>query len=554
MKNTQPPSFRLFPRSIKRRLPATYAMIALLVAVSLGGVLLGILSEYYRRQEVDYLSRNANAILTNLTHMIESDATVDDLQAQVNLFSFLSRTQIDLLDMDDRNNIQSESLVSIIDRENERTGIRLIVRQSQGEPFWMGLPEPALPNLETTTEVIVEEGVRVETRIGDSPVREPLAFDFALSDTETEDFTHMLSTTEDQIFINQDVGLYGFGLAQQSSQDISQETESMQAFTAPIIDSSGAQRGLLRLSHGPAFGVEIVTNVAWGWFLASLFSMTLAVVVGYGMSRDVTRPLQTLTVTTKQMASGDLSARTNLQRQDEFGTLAHAFNDMACQIEATVSTLHHFVSDAAHEINTPITALRTNLELIHMPSAGDSLTLQRALEQVKRLEDLTRNLLQLSRLESSVQEEEAVPVNMNDVVRETVGFFASRADQANIELELSIPHKPINHTIVPHQIQTAVANVIDNALKFTPSGGRVSVALESTTDEIGIHVRDTGVGIPPDHLPYVFNRFHRASNVSDYAGSGLGLSIVHTVIERYGGYIAIKNLECGTRVSLYLPT
>lgn len=553
MKPTKLSLFRLFPRSIKRRLPATYAMIALLVALSLGGVLLGILSEYYRRQEVDYLSRNANAILTNLTHMIEADAPSDDLQAQVNLFAFLSRTQIDLLDLTDRDNIKSESLVSVVDVDNAQTGIRLIFRQAQGEQFWMGLPEPTLTNIETTTEVRTHDGLLVETIIEDQPHRENFSFDIMMSESGTGDFTHMLSTQEDQIFINQEVGLYGFGLGQGGGRDISQNVESAQAITTPIIDSQGIQQGILRLSHGPVFGTEIVTSVAWGWLLASLFSITLAIIVGTIMSRDVSRPLQTLTATTKQMASGDLSARTTLQRQDEFGTLANAFNDMACQIEATVSTLHHFVSDAAHEINTPITALRTNLELIDTPTTGETLTVQRALEQVKRLEDLTRNLLQLSRLESSVEEEKAVQLNMSDVIHKTVGFFASRADQATIELELSIPEQSVLYTIAPNHIQTALSNVIDNALKFTPAGGRVAVALESNPSEIAIHVRDTGVGIPPDHLPYVFNRFHRASNVSDYAGSGLGLSIVHTVIDRYHGYISIKNLECGTRVSIYLP-
>lgn len=545
----------LFPNSIQKRLPASYALIALLVAVSLGGVLIGTLSEYYHRQEMDYLQRNATAIKVSLARLLESGASEADLQAQVNLFAFFSGTQIDILNPEDELMVASDSLTSVINMDEEQPGVRLIVRQLQDNQTWLGLPELPLPAVNrTTTEFIVEDGVVVETVQEQGFDIDTESIDFIRKTSSAPTVNHSVVTDENQVFVSFESGLYGFGLVQ-NEDDISNSVRSSQAFSSPIMDIDNNLLGTLRLSNGPAYGVEIVTSVAWGWLFASIFSIALAIIVGFFISRDVSRPLLVLTDTTKRMTAGDLSTRVNLQRNDELGTLAKAFNDMATQIESTISTLHHFVSDAAHEINTPITALRTNLELINATQSTEqnAITINRAVNQVIRLQDLTHNLLQLSRLESGVADEPLQSINLTALLRETVGFYASRADQANIDLELSFPRQAIMYTAHDTHLRTAISNLLDNAIKFTPQDGRVSIDLEQTANEIAIHIRDTGVGILPDHIPYVFNRFHRAPNVSNYAGSGLGLSIVRTIIEQYDGYISIKNLECGTRVSIFLP-
>ena len=544
----------IFPQSIQKRLPASYAAIALLVALSLGGVLIGILSEYYHQQELAYLQRNASAIQVSLAHMLDTQASTDDLQAQINLFAFLSGTQIEVLNPDHETIVTSDALTSVINTDEEKPGVRLIVRQLQDDQTWFGLSDPPLSSVATTSGYILDDKIVVETIQEERIDTNNHTVDIIKQPSGTPNFTRAVVADEDQIFVSYESGLAGFGLMQEDDTALS-TARSSQSYTAPIIDPAGNQLGILRLSEGPAYGVEIVTSVAWGWLFASIFSITLAIIVGFIISRDVSQPLQVLTETTKRMTAGDLSTRVNLRREDELGTLATAFNDMATQIESTISTLHHFASDAAHEINTPITALRTNLELINAEQSDEQnkITINRAIDQVIRLQDLTRSLLQLSRLESGVKDEPLHAVNLTALIRETVGFYASRADQANIELELAFPNQAIMFMAHDSHLRTAVSNLIDNAIKFTPQDGRVSIDLEQTSDEIAIHIRDTGVGILPDHIPYVFNRFHRAPNVSGYAGSGLGLSIVHTIIERYNGYISIKNLECGTRVSIYLP-
>lgn len=555
MNATKKSHINWFPKSIQKRLPLSYAGIALLVALSLGGVLVSTLFEYYRQQEITYLNRNAAVIQASLTHMLETDESIDDLQAQVNLFAFLSRTYIELLEPDGNPIVASDDLTSFVSFDAKRPGIRLVVQEIQGEDIWVGLSDTISPTLAVDFDITTQqEAVLIERVIGEQSFSDAVSMDI-LRETNNTTIDHALFVDNEQVFVNDAPGLYDFGLTRFDEQ-VSLQSRSSQVITDAIYDSNGTKLATLRLSQGPAYGVEIVTSVAWGWLLASALSITLAIIVGYAISRNVSQPLHHLTTITHQMTAGDLSARANLQRDDELGSLATAFNAMASQIESTMITLNHFVSDAAHEINTPITALRTNLELTSLQDIdpNNALTLQRGLEQVIRLQNLTRNLLQLSRLESGVYEESVQSIHLSALIRDVVDENASRADHKDIELELSLPSDDVMYTAHEAHLRTALSNLIDNAIKFTPGKGRVSIALEQTHTSVVIHIRDTGVGIPPDHMPYIFNRFHRAANVANYDGSGLGLSIAQTIIHRCGGHISVKNLERGARFTITLMT
>lgn len=157
-------------------------------------------------------------------------------------------------------------------------------------------------------------------------------------------------------------------------------------------------QGYVELSNGPAYGREIIKSVVRGWIIAGCMAVLLAAAAGMWVSRKFSAPLEKLTSTTAQMAAGNLAARASIEGQDEFGILANSFNQMADNIEINVKTLRRFVADAAHELGTPLTALRTNLELVeneHIPLA---------LEQVERMDSLTRSLLDLSQFEATVSE------------------------------------------------------------------------------------------------------------------------------------------------------
>jgi len=219
---------------------------------------------------------------------------------------------------------------------------------------------------------------------------------------------------------------------------------------------------------------------------------------------------------------------------------------MADRVEETVTTLRQFVSDAAHELHTPLTALRTNLEL-----AGGNDAVARAQAQVKRLEALTEGLLDLSRIEASVQI--FTPVNLTVLAREVAEIYASQAEQANVDFVVNVPDVRLEVRGDIAQLHRVLTNLLDNALKFTSEGGMVRVALGCEGQEIVIQVEDTGIGIPETDLPYLFRRFHRACNAAAYPGSGLGLAIVKAVVEHHGGYVQAANTESGACFTVRLP-
>ena len=255
------------------------------------------------------------------------------------------------------------------------------------------------------------------------------------------------------------------------------------------------------------------------------------------------------------MAEGDLSVRSTLQCRDEFGALAHTFNSMAERVENTVITLKRFVADAAHEINTPITALRTNLELAGAGGApGDfQADILRAQAELERLETLTRGLLTLSRLEVQDTERLRAPVDLAALARQMHAQYASRAEQAGIALVLDVAPESVTIQADQTQIARVFDNLLDNALKFTPSGGTVTLGVATAPEEARLWVADTGIGIPAEDRPRLFSRFHRGRNAAAFPGNGLGLVITKAIVEDHGGQIGVESREEGVCFTVRLP-
>jgi two-component system sensor histidine kinase MprB len=254
------------------------------------------------------------------------------------------------------------------------------------------------------------------------------------------------------------------------------------------------------------------------------------------------------------MASGDLAARADVARDDELGILARSFNGMADRVEEIVVTLRSFVSDAAHEIHTPLTALQTNLELARQDAqAGSDEHVVQAQAQVERLEALTSGLLDLSRLESASPAPGFEPVSLVPLVRDLSEPFASRAEQERLAFELSLLTAPVSVLGDRGQIRRALTNLLDNALKFTPEGGTVRLGVGQEDGKAVLWVEDTGIGIPEADLPHLFQRFHRGRNAAAYPGSGLGLAIVRVIVEGHQGQVQAENTEPGARFTLRLP-
>ena len=479
-------------RSIRWELPLSYAAIALLATVALGAVLLLTLRGYYRQLEQAYLEGNALAFSYTLAPLLMDDPPAESLQAEVLGLSFLSQARVRLLDQDGFPLADSDTpgrfAVSLAAMPAEELwlpaqGIDPVV----GTEGFIAIGSGLVESVEfTTTEPFPSRLLFVPNRSSDAfgPFRTRLLpFD----------------TREDPLDPRSDARLGG--------------TRSSQTARQPVYDGSNLL-GYVELSEGPAYGQEIVTSVARGWLLAGAVAIALAAVVGWVISRRISAPLVALTEVTASMAGGDLSARADVARKDELGTLARSFNQMADQVEEIITSLRRFVSDAAHEIHTPLTALHTNLELAQRDAAaGSEEHVLAAQAQVERLEALTGGLLDLSRLESPAQAPQLVPVSLLPLVHEVGELYASRAEQAGLAFELSTPEAPVSVLGEEGELRTALTNLLDNALKFTPEGGHIYLGCRQEGGNAVLWVEDTGIGFPEEDLPHLFDRFYRGKQL-----------------------------------------
>jgi signal transduction histidine kinase len=311
----------------------------------------------------------------------------------------------------------------------------------------------------------------------------------------------------------------------------------------------------VKLSEGPASGRDALMSAVVGWIVAAALAVALAALVGWLVARRIARPVIALTEASDRMAAGDLGARAPVAGGDELGRLGESFNGMAARVETTVTSLRRFVADAAHEIGTPLTALQADLELAERKAQSDDerRLVDRALVQTARLAGLSDNLLQLSRLEAGEPAGETQSSDLAAVARELADGVASRAEQAGVELELDVDAGPLPVPLGQARVQTVLANLLDNAVKFTPEGGTVRLAVTREGGEAVATVADTGVGIPADEQRAIFERFHRARNVSAYPGNGLGLAIVRAAVEQAGGTVSFVSSEAGTTFRVALP-
>jgi signal transduction histidine kinase len=322
--------------------------------------------------------------------------------------------------------------------------------------------------------------------------------------------------------------------------------------TAPI-QAGGMVAGFVELGRTSDLVDEPLSAIRRALAIAAGASALLAIAVGLVMSRTLTSPIQNLAQAAAAMSSGDLTARAPVVGRDELAALARQFNQMAdalhCSFEelaAERDTLRRFVADASHELRTPITALRTFNELLQGPAQHDrSARVEFLLEsdaQIARLEWITRNLLDLSRWDGGMATLALADVEVGEVVTNAAAPFRALAQERQIELSVTAPEAPVVAEVDEQRLGMAVANLVDNAIKFTPSGGKVEVGVCPVGEAVMIWVEDSGMGIGAEELPHIFERFYRSPRATQN-GSGLGLPIVERIIKAHGATILVESTE-----------
>jgi signal transduction histidine kinase len=307
----------------------------------------------------------------------------------------------------------------------------------------------------------------------------------------------------------------------------------------------------------PPARTDFMTAVYRSVLLGALIAGAVAVVITLLVSRRIVKPVELLTAAARQMEKGDLTTRVNVKSGDEIGQLAHAFNAMADGLAKQEQLRRNMVSDVAHELRTPLTNLRGYLE-----AAKDGLVqpdealVDNLHEEAMLLSRLVNDLQELALAEAGQLHLECQPVSVGDVAQAIVEVLSPHASTRDISLVVHVPDDLPMAQADPHRVRQVLRNLLNNALDFTPQGGQVTVTAQPDGQWLSIQVSDTGPGIAPEHLPYVFERFYRAdpSRTRATGGAGLGLAIAKQLVEAHGGRMWVESTPgAGATFGFTLP-
>ena len=280
--------------------------------------------------------------------------------------------------------------------------------------------------------------------------------------------------------------------------------------------------------------------------------------------RPVRRRLREVEEAAARIGAGDVTARAPEAGRDEVAALAHAFNRMAADLQTRAAALsesdqarRQLLADVSHELMTPLTAMRGYLETLAMAELKlDPPTRERYLrivdEETRRLEHIIGDLLELARLEGTSTQLRREYVDTAALFERVAERHGRELADRHVVLDRRIDPSAARLAGDPDRLEQALQNLAANAIRHTPDHGTVTLSATRQDDQITLTVRDTGPGIPREHLPLIFDRFYKADAARATAGSGLGLSIVKAIVERHGGAISVRNDE-GAVFEIVLP-
>lgn len=277
------------------------------------------------------------------------------------------------------------------------------------------------------------------------------------------------------------------------------------------------------------------------------------------LAQKVLRPIAMLSAGAETISEAELEKRLTLESSyQELLQLAQAFNSVMDRFQRNVEGQRRFVDHAAHELRTPLTIMQGNLEVALLKARTSEEyreVIINNLEQVGRLIALTRSLLTLAKFSSDKPPVHLAPLALEPLIHDVVAELTILFDERRITLSFeSRPAPPILGDA--QWLKQALINLLDNALRYTPSGGTVTVRLQTVGEGVVLAVEDTGHGIEPEHLPHLFERFYRSdwARAKDSGGTGLGLPIVREIAEAHGGSISVtSDVDKGSTFTLRLP-
>lgn len=289
--------------------------------------------------------------------------------------------------------------------------------------------------------------------------------------------------------------------------------------------------------------------------VGTMMSVLFSVVLG----RRLATPLSQLADTVRQFGGHDFSLRVQPRGSEEMRNVAHAFNEMATRLEDSEQLRNNLVADVAHELRTPLTVMSNNLRAliddVHPLTKSEVFTLY---DQTQHLSHLVNDLHELSLADAHELTLVHEPLVINELLHSIAEIFKPVAEAEDIFFAVSVPEEPLRVNGDRIRLNQVTQNLLVNALRYTPSGGEITIRLEQRGRQVCLQVIDTGEGIPTEHLAHIFERFYRADRSRDRAsgGTGLGLAIGKAIIEAHGGKITVNSnttKPSGTSFTILLP-
>ncbi len=304
--------------------------------------------------------------------------------------------------------------------------------------------------------------------------------------------------------------------------------------------------------------------------LLLIFAGGISVVFGFFISNTITQALGNLVEGAAQLSQGDFSTRVSVNGNDEIAQLARAFNEMSARLEqaaenerALDETRRNLVAWASHDLRTPLTSLRVMMAALVDGVVDDPETISRYLRQsqneINRMSKLLDDLFELAQLDAGFQDLDFEWISLSDLISDTLESFAARADAQEVTLEGFVDPQVDLVWATPEKLSRILDNLLSNALRYTPQDGTIHLSAKAEENATVVTVKDSGSGIVPKDLPFIFDRFYRGekSRMRDKGESssvGLGLAIVKGLVEAHGGEISVQSKPGeGTEFQFGLP-
>jgi len=313
----------------------------------------------------------------------------------------------------------------------------------------------------------------------------------------------------------------------------------------------------LAIGRALDYNDQVLRSFTWDYFAWVPLVIVLSGVLGWFLAGRALDPVNSVADAAQHITHSSLDVQIPMRNaNDELDRLIEAFNHMMSRLNRSFEQIRQFSTDVSHELRTPLTVVRGQLEVaLFTAQTVDQYrdAMADALEGVERLSNIVRALLMLSQAESGQLALQKTEIDLAELVRDLVDQHQIPAEAQGVRLSAMAPASCLL-SADRIQLERLLSNLLGNAIKYTPVGGAVKVTLIQNLDNVKLIVEDTGVGISPEHLPHIFDRFYRVPSADSEKGLGLGLSFVAWIAKAHGGAVTVEStLNEGTRFTVLLP-